>query len=117
MPAVQSAREAARRVQCDNNLKQIGLGLHNYHQTNDCFPPGSLATFLDGNLASPVFYNNRSPSAHARMLNYLDQAALFNALNFDVDIFNNPKTDLINSTVTKGNGACRVFLCPLELGA
>ena len=47
MPAVQAAREAARRAQCTNNMKQIGLGLHNYHSVNDCFPPAGLPRIPD----------------------------------------------------------------------
>ncbi|HWL09169.1 MAG TPA: DUF1559 domain-containing protein [Planctomicrobium sp.] len=79
LPAVQQAREAARRSQCKNNLKQIGLALHNYHDTVGVFP---LATVPYGNSSPNVI---RSCSWMVRILPMLDQAAAYNQLNFTSD--------------------------------
>ena len=72
LPAVQAAREAARRVSCVNNLKQIGLALHNYHQINDVFPPGGFPAYTP----TANTGNNSSPGAHARLLPFLEQQNL-----------------------------------------
>lgn len=66
LPAVQQAREAARRTQCKNNIKQIGLALHNYHDTHSIFPPGSTG----------------SHTVHQFILPFLEQANIYNRMTF-----------------------------------
>jgi len=73
LPAVQQAREAARRIQCRNNLKQIALAMHNYESANTVLPP-SMAV-------NPAVTNNSSWSIHGRLLPYLDQVNLYNHID------------------------------------
>src|SRR5437870_1102403 len=73
LPAVQAAREAARRSQCVNNMKQIGLGLHNYHQTITTFPMGNAIAFSDPGVTTTW----GTFSASSMMLPYLEQQALY----------------------------------------
>jgi prepilin-type N-terminal cleavage/methylation domain-containing protein/prepilin-type processing-associated H-X9-DG protein len=84
LPAVQSAREAARRAQCTNNLKQIGLAMHNYESANGCFPPSGESTNFNFTPAKTQFVDG-GWSALARLLPFMEGGAQFNALNFNVD--------------------------------
>jgi len=79
LPAVQQAREAARRTQCRNNLKQIGLALHNYLDANSALPPSYVIT-----AATSLVSNNGSWGIHGRLLPYLDQANAFNMVRLDL---------------------------------
>lgn len=86
LPAVQQAREAARRTQCRNNLKQIGLAMHNYENVFDCFPPGFLGTTPD----CSMIRNGYAPNVAQGwgwgtfILPYLDQAPMYQAMNVSV---------------------------------
>ena len=78
LPAVQQAREAARRTQCRNNMHQLGLALHNYHDTHNCFPPLAVR----GTLVGSYYY--RMASGHTLILPFLDEGTLYNSYNFSL---------------------------------
>jgi prepilin-type N-terminal cleavage/methylation domain-containing protein/prepilin-type processing-associated H-X9-DG protein len=79
LPAVQSAREAARRSQCTNNLKQIALAMHNYISVNDALPTMYIIYYMVGSQDTAQTF-----SPLARMLPFLEQSAIYNAINFNV---------------------------------
>lgn len=95
LPAVQAAREAARRSQCSNNLKQIALAMHNYHDVYGCFPPAYVAD----ETGKPLH------SWRVLLLPFLEQQALYEAYNFD-EPWDSPANQQIASTVVP------VYNCP-----
>jgi prepilin-type N-terminal cleavage/methylation domain-containing protein/prepilin-type processing-associated H-X9-DG protein len=107
LPAVQMAREAARRSQCLNNLKQIGLALSNYHSAQDRFPMATTLAYSDPGVQT----NWGTWSCHALLLPYLDNQPLWAASNF---MWNNwyDVGYAVNSTVF--NTRLNTFLCPSD---
>ena len=83
LPAVQAAREAARRAQCTNNLKQMALAAQNYHDSNGCFPGGSYSGTLSQNTTDLWSGYPENFSCFVRMLPYFEQSPMYNATNFD----------------------------------
>jgi prepilin-type processing-associated H-X9-DG protein len=102
LPAVQAAREAARRVQCVNNLKQLGLALHGYHDAHNTFPSGGWITLF----GQPATQNMNSGWS-ASVLPWLEPRALFDGLNLSV-LYDHPANSTASYTVLL------VYLCPSE---
>jgi prepilin-type N-terminal cleavage/methylation domain-containing protein/prepilin-type processing-associated H-X9-DG protein len=114
LPAVQAAREAARRAQCTNNLKQIGLALHNYHQSINVFPMGKSESadqtgYSDGNYAGWSEW-----SAQSMLLPYMEQTPMYNAINYSYCGGYN------YGSASNGTAWTRIitaFLCPSDTNA
>ena len=103
LPAVQAAREAARRISCTNNLKQIGLALHNYMTATGVLPPGRFNSHIAG--------HGNCWGAYSQLLPQLDQLAIYNSFNFSLP----PDTDtLAVSNATGFETFLSTLLCPTD---
>ena len=97
IPAVQSARDAARRSQCTSNLKQLALAVHNYDTAEGTLPMGGQLQLMFSPGAAPVW--EISAGHFVALLPQLEQQPLFNAVNFDISIWNAPNTTISASGV------------------
>lgn len=123
LPAVQQARAAARSSQCKNNLKQIGVALHNYHDVQSVFPPATLNKGqCNSGTGNPLVQN---ATGWTMLLPFLDQTTIYDAYDHDQAAGHYTAGALagtvVGSAVTSGNGALisqplSVLTCPSETG-
>ena len=106
LPAVQQAREAARRTQCKNNMKQIGLAFHNYHDSLNCFPVNFA---VRGSGAGQAIVDT-GHSWLTMILPYIDQAPLYNTINHNGPLAGNA----VN--IAAANTVLPAYLCPSDSG-
>jgi prepilin-type N-terminal cleavage/methylation domain-containing protein len=121
LPAVQQAREAARRTQCKNNMKQLGLALHNYHDTMTYFPYGEMYGGGQASAAGYTATDVKNQNGLVMLLPYIDQAPLYNTLNFSQPFGKyNAGTAPVNTIVAPNLNAKTVklaaMLCPSDNG-
>jgi prepilin-type N-terminal cleavage/methylation domain-containing protein len=120
LPAVQQAREAARRTQCKNNLKQLALALHNYHDVYNKFPPGAVLPRLAAhNPYPPTTHNNNAARTagwtwSSFILPYIDQAPMYNLTVSVQPVMGRVVAD--PALVTYLQTALPVFRCPSDTG-
>lgn len=105
LPAVQQAREAARRSQCKNNLKQIGLALHNYMDTTAGVIPRGVNHYSGPACCCVTDNNQVGYTIHSMLLPYMDQAPLYNKINFSVVSSNAANAPVYQTRVP-------AFICP-----
>src|SRR5260370_37762454 len=101
VPAVQKVREAANRTACANNLKNLGLALHNYHDTFKKFPPGAVGPFG----GFPQFAGLKHHGLGTYLLPYLEQQALAGQYRWDVSWFDPPNQPVVTTPL-------KIWQCP-----
>jgi len=106
LPAVQQAREAARRTQCRNNLKQIALATHNYHDSHNAFPPA----FTQANMVGMGGFQGHSVFLY--VLPFIEQTNLYNTFNI-----NHPRSNIATSAGQLSGAIIPTYLCPSDAGA
>ena len=122
LPAVQAAREAARRAQCVNNLKQLGLAVHNYHDVQGVLPPGRIWAPRPGRAATDfptIFAGCQNTTWFCMMLPQFEQQALYNAFNFTLGSEGWPGPGLavadgMFANMTVAQTKISVFQCPSD---
>ncbi len=102
LPAVQSAREAARRAQCVNNMKQLALAVMNYESSNNCFPPVELDCYCE----TPGTVHN-GPSWLVSICPQMEQSQIYNAYNFSITWRSYPNITVVNAQISS-------LICPSE---
>lgn len=105
LPAVQQAREAARMTQCRNQMKQLGLALHNYHDVSRVFPASYLADTRHPARDSSTYDAPNGFAWGAMILPYIEQSALFNTLRTDLPCWNAANATAVSTRIS-------LFLCP-----